>query len=132
MTQTASCHCGATRIALPAKPTEATACNCSFCQRSGALWGYYGPEEIEVVTEDDRAYSASGMNHHHFCGTCGMHTHGYSPDWSSIYTDDGTPKDGVQPGTMPEARTAAVNLRMVPDLDLEALAVTKVDGRDNW
>lgn len=132
MSETASCHCGATRITLPAAPAEATSCNCTFCQRTGALWAYYRPDEIAVEAKDTRDYAPSGMNHHHFCGSCGMHTHGFSPDWGSIYNDDGTPKEGVTPGAMPEGRKAAVNLRMLPDLDLDALQIIKLDGRNGW
>ena len=99
----ASCHCGATRIELPHPPDHAKECNCSYCSRTGAVWGYYKPGEMRFVTLDgEKTYSASdGMNQHHFCGNCGMQTWGDSPDWASVYNNDGTPKEGFTPGSMP-------------------------------
>ena len=47
---------------------------------------------------------------HHFCDTCGIARSG---------EDTGPDR----------AKVAAVNLRCVPDLDLDALSVVKVDGR---
>jgi hypothetical protein len=72
------------------------------------------------------------MNLHHFCGNCGMQTWGDSPDWASIYNDDGSPKPGFAAGSMPSQRSYAVNLRLIDDLDWSAIAVEKVDGRNSW
>lgn len=134
MSLTASCHCGATRIELPRLPDHAKECNCSYCARAGAVWGYYDEGEMRFVSqENEKTYSASdGMNQHHFCGTCGMQTWGDSPDWASVYNNDGTPKAGFTPGSMPTRRSYAVNLRLVDDIDWSALAVEKVDGRNSW
>jgi hypothetical protein len=132
MILTAACHCGAVRIDLPGPPVEAKACNCTFCHRTGAVWGYYAPEDIRVTAgEEDRDYAPNGMNHHHFCGRCGGNTHGFSPDWASMYENDGTLKPGMKEG-IPERQVAAVNLRMIDDFDLAALPVTRVDGRNSW
>ncbi len=43
MTLTLSCHCGATRIALPGHPAHGSQCNCTYCARTGAVWSYYAP-----------------------------------------------------------------------------------------
>ena len=131
MTLDAQCHCGATKLSFPA-PTEVKTCNCSYCHRAGSIWAYYEPDAVTVEASDDRTYAPGGLNQHHFCGTCGMQTHGYSPDWSSIYNIDGTPKEGYAPGSMPTAQKAAVNLRMVDDLDLSGIAVEELDGRNSW
>lgn len=129
----ATCHCGATRIELPAQPTEAKSCNCSFCARTGAVWAYYRPGELNFVSrEAEASYSASGnMNAHHFCSRCGMHTWGDSPDWASLYNADGSPKDGVA-GGMPTERIFAVNLNLIDDLDWALVTVEAMDGRNNW
>lgn len=131
MTLTASCHCRATRVTFP-DPTAAKTCNCTYCARAGAIWAYYDPEQIAVEAGDDRVYAPNAVNRHHFCGTCGMQTHGFSPDWASVYNDDGTPKDGFDGASLPPRQIASVNLRMVDDLDLSAIAVTQVDGRNSW
>jgi hypothetical protein len=129
----ATCHCGATRIELPHLPKSAKSCNCSYCVRTGAVWGYFGPGEMRFLAQvDERTYSASGLNQHHFCGRCGMQTWGDSPDWASIYNADGTPKPGFGANTMPTERIFAVNLRLVDDLDWSAIEVEQVDGRNSW
>lgn len=133
MSLTASCHCGATKIQAPV-PTSATECNCTYCARTGAVWAYFKPGELLMLSqEDERTYSASDAgNAHHFCGRCGMQTWGDSPDWGSVYNVDGTPKPGFEAGAFPTARIHALNLRLVDDLDWSAIEVEKVDGRNNW
>ena len=130
----ASCHCGATNIELPHLPHTAKQCNCTYCARTGAVWGYYQPGEMVFASRDDeRTYSASdGMNQHHFCGRCGMQTWGDSPDWASVYNADGTPKPGYTAGSMPTERTYAVNLRLVDGMDWSSIAIEAVDGRSSW
>ncbi len=133
MTLTATCHCGDTRIALSRRPETAAACNCSFCDRTGATWAYFKPDEITVEALGEKTYSASGgLNQHHFCGRCGMQTWGDSPDWQSAYNTDGTPKPGVEPNTVPAERIVGVNLRLVDGLDWSTITVEKLDGRANW
>jgi len=133
MTLIATCHCGATSIALPHPPQHAKQCNCSFCARTGAMWGYFGPGELDIrANDDERTYSASnGVNLHHFCGNCGMQTWGESPDWASAFNADGTPKDPAFTG-VPSARLYAVNLHLIDDLDWSKLVVEELDGRHNW
>lgn len=133
MSMIASCHCGATKIQAPGAPTSAKECNCSFCARTGAVWAYYAPDQLAFLsTEDERTYSARGMNQHHFCGRCGMQTWGDSPDWASAYNADGSAKEGFTPGTVPTQRIYGVNLRLVDDLDWSRITVEKMDGRNNW
>ena len=129
----ATCHCGATKIELPHPPTQAKECNCTYCARTGAVWGYYQVGDMNFLSQrDEKVYSASdGMNLHHFCGTCGMQTWGDSPDWASMYNNDGTSKNG-DPNAFPTARTYAINLRLIDDLNWSTIAVEKIDGRSSW
>lgn len=129
----ATCHCGASKIELPYAPTAATECNCSFCARTGAIWAYFAPGELKFISQaDDKTYSASGgMNAHHFCSTCGIQTWGDSPDWASMYNNDGTSKTG-DPNAMPTTRIVGLNLRLIDDLDWSTVTITKVDGRTSW
>jgi hypothetical protein len=132
MTLIATCHCGATKIELPHPPVRAGECNCTFCGRTGAVWGYYQPGEMQFTALDgDKVYSATGMNLHHFCSNCGMQTWGDSPNWASMYNADGTSKNG-DPNAFPTERSYAVNLRMVDDLDWSTITIEKMDGRHNW
>lgn len=132
MTLVATCHCGDAKVHLPRTPAAAKSCNCSFCDRTGAVWAYFSPEEVRIEAAGARTYSASGMNQHHFCGRCGMQVWGESPDWASVYNADGTPKPGFEAGSMPTARIVGVNLRLVDGLDWSAVEVEAVDGRNNW
>lgn len=130
MTIVATCHCGSTRIVLPEHPTKAARCNCTFCQRTGAVWAYYPIGDITVEkAEGQRNYSTDPkLGSHHFCGTCGMHTWGESVDWSVIYNDDGTPKDDVPV----EMTKCQVNLNLVDDLDWSRIEIEPLDGRNAW
>lgn len=130
----ASCHCGATKIELPHLPHDAKECNCTYCARTGAVWGYYEEGELTFVSRDgEKIYSASdNMNRHHFCGNCGMQTWGNSPDWGSMYNIDGTPKPGFTTQSLPSDRIYAVNLRLIQDFDWSGIEIEKVDGRNNW
>lgn len=132
MTAIAKCHCGATQISLAAAPTEASECNCTYCRRTGALWAYLDPADLPVEASNTQIYSATGLNDHHFCGNCGCNTHGFSPDWASHYNMDGTPKEGVQSGSVPTAKRGAVNVRMIDGLDLDGLTINRLDGLNNW
>ena len=133
MTLLAKCHCGATQITLPHPPRRAGACNCTFCARTGAVWGYFGPGELTITTGDtDRIYSARGNgNAHHFCSQCGLHTFGVSPDWASLYNADGTPKGG-DATAFPTTQIYAVNLRLIDDFDWSSVEIEEMDGRNSW
>ena len=133
MSLIAACHCGHTRIELPAQPTHAKSCNCTYCGRTGAVWAYYKPGELKFLSQQGEAtYSPSGVNHHHFCSSCGMQTWGDTPDWASLYNNDGTPKDGGDGSALPTGRTYAVNLKLIDDLDWSAVTIEAVDGRASW
>ena len=124
MTITMSCHCGGTRIELPEAPKEATLCTCSYCTKTGGLWGYYPPDAPKILSDTHGAvYSASGgINQHHFCANCGCQTYGISPDWSL---------DG--PDGIPEKTKFAINARLFDDFTLlKSLPVGEIDGRNLW
>lgn len=129
----ASCHCGDTSIELPHAPERAGECNCTFCSRTGAVWGYFKPGELTIKSgASDKVYSANANgNEHHFCAHCGMHTWGVSPDWSSAYNDDGTPKAG-HANAVPTGQIFAINLRLIDDFDWSSVKIDKMDGRNSW
>ena len=39
-------------ITLSRQPDAAKSCNCSFCDRTGAVWAYFQPGEISVEEAD--------------------------------------------------------------------------------
>ena len=129
----ATCHCGATKIELPGPPAEGTECNCTFCRRAGAVWAYYNPGELRFISrEQERLYSTNPEVHqHYFCGKCGTQTWGESPDWASLYNNDGTPKSG-DATAIPTAHKLSLNLKLIGELDLATIDIVKVDGRNSW
>lgn len=129
----ATCHCGRSRIELPHVPATATECNCTFCARTGAVWGYFPAGALRFVsTEGQSAYSASDpINQHYFCGVCGIHTWGDSPDYALMYDEEGN--ELVAEADMASLpRKHSVNLRTIDDLDWSAITVEKIDGRSGW
>lgn len=48
------CACGGLTVTLARLPDYLNACNCSLCQRTGAVWGYFAPHEVTVGGESRR------------------------------------------------------------------------------
>lgn len=108
-----SCHCGAVTFTVEGDaPGEAMSCNCSHCRRKGFLLTFVPVDQFRIDTGED-ALETYNFNkhkiHHQFCTTCG--TEAFAA--------------GEGPGG---AKIAAVNLRCVPSVDLDALTINKVDG----
>jgi hypothetical protein len=108
-----SCHCGAVTFTVDADmPTQAISCNCSHCRRKGFLFAFV-PADQFTLTGDEGQQATYRFNTqrlaHHFCATCGVQPYA-----------EGTGPDG--------AEMRAINLRAVPDCDLDALQVQQVDG----
>jgi hypothetical protein len=107
-----SCHCGAIAFEVEAEIAEVMDCNCSMCRRRGGLLTFVPRDKLTLKTPA-LALSTYELNKHvikhHFCAICGIAPFG-----------EGQGKDGP---------TAAVNVRCLPDVDLEALTVTKFDGK---
>ena len=113
MTHAGSCHCGRIAFELDGDVTEALDCNCSLCRRKGALLAFFPRQALRLTTpESDIATYRFNKQHiaHHFCPTCGIAPFGEGVD----------PRSGD--------RIAAVNVRCLPDVDLDALKINKFDG----
>lgn len=103
-----SCHCGAVQLRLPRKPEIIVDCDCSWCAKTGARWGYFTSTEVTISGETstysnkdrDPAFIAL-----HFCGHCGCTTH-----WSPLphFTQD---KIGVNMRMFADAFLSGVELR---------------------
>lgn len=112
MPYTGSCHCGAVAFTVTADaPAEAMSCNCSHCRRKGFLLTFVPADQFRLDSGADRLTDYQFYKHkitHQFCDTC-----------------------GTQPfvlGEAPNGPMRAINLRCVPDIDLDALTIKKVDG----
>lgn len=113
MTHTGSCHCGRIAFTVEGEIKEAIECNCSMCRRRGSLLAFF-PREALTLTSGDGEYETYRFNTqaiaHHFCPTCGI----------APFSEGAHPKTG--------AKTAAINVRCVPDVDLSVLTIQQVDG----
>jgi hypothetical protein len=88
-------------------------CNCSMCGRSGTMLAFVPATEFTLRSGED-ALTDYQFNkhviHHLFCNVCGIKSfaRGQKPD-----------------GT----KTVAINVRCLDDVDLDALTVTRFDGK---
>ena len=107
----ASCHCGAVTVDVDAEaPTEAISCNCSHCSRKGFVLAFVPRDKVSVSGEESLGEYRFNKKviAHRFCRTCGAQPFAEGPG-----------RDG--PGAM-------INLRCVPDLDLDSVKITPFDG----
>lgn len=112
MTYSGSCHCGAVAFTVQSDPpTKAISCNCSHCRRKGFLLSFIPAGQFALDRGEDQLATYTFHKHairHRFCTQCGTQPFA----------------EGEQGGM--EMR--AVNLRCVPEIDLDALTIQKVDG----
>lgn len=108
-----SCHCGRIAFSVEGEIEQAIDCNCSLCRKRGGLLAFFPRQALTLSTPEADMATYTFNKHaieHHFCPKCGIAPFG----------------EGKHPKT--GEATAAVNLRCLPDIDLDALQVTKVDG----
>ena len=108
-----SCHCGQVAFEVEGEIQGAMACNCSICVRKGTLMWFVPREKLHLLTTDDAASTYTFNKHliqHRFCPTCGIHP------YAEATGPDGKPM-------------AAINLRCIEDIDLDAIPVKHYDGR---
>src|SRR5690606_15315941 len=113
MSYSGSCHCGSVTFTVEQDlPDTAISCNCSHCGRKGFLLTFVDRDAFRLDSGADNLAEYRFASHtiaHQFCKTCGVQSFGF--------------------GTMPDgAEKATINLRCVPEADLDALNIRKVDG----
>jgi hypothetical protein len=112
-TYTGGCHCGEVRFEVTADISNVVSCNCSICQKRGALWSFVpaGNFGLRAGGEDLRDYQfAKKTIHHLFCPRCGVgsFSRGKAPDGGEMI---------------------AVNVRCLDDIDIGKLTQQPFDGR---
>ncbi len=108
-----SCHCGHIAFQVEGTLTGAMSCNCTICQRQGALRWFVPRATLQLLTPDANASTYTFNKHvirHRFCPKCGMHPYGEGVD----------PKGNAM---------AAINIRCLENLELEQIPVKHFDGR---
>lgn len=86
-------------------------CNCSHCRRKGFLLTFVPADQFTLDSGENKLTDYQFYKHkitHRFCSVCG--------------------KQSFAEGDGPDGPTRAVNLRCVPEVDLDALKIKKVDG----
>ena len=110
-----SCHCGQAAFEVDGELKDVTSCNCSMCQRKGALM-WFVPRSSLHMQRGDRLLSSYTFNkhmvQHKFCPTCGIHPFG-----------EGTNRSGKE--------MAAINVRCLNNIDLATSPITYFDGRSS-
>ncbi len=112
-TYTGGCHCGAVRYRVTMDLEFAVACNCSICSRTGTLLAFAPASRFELVSGADALtdYQFGRKRIHHlFCSRCGIRSFAR----------------GAMPNGDP---VAAVNVRCLDGVDLDAVPLRKFDGR---
>jgi len=108
-----SCHCGRIAFEVDGDLTGAMACNCSMCSRKGVLMWFVPRERLRLLTPEADMATYTFNKHvikHRFCPVCGIHTFGEGRDAK------GNPM-------------AAINIRVLEGLDVDAVPVTQYDGK---
>ncbi len=112
-TYTGGCHCGAVRYRVTMALGEAITCNCSICSKTGTMLAFTPATRFELLQGADSLTDyqfGKRKIHHYFCSRCGVRS------FSRGAMPDGTP-------------VAAVNVRCLDDVDLDAVRLRKFDGR---
>ena len=108
-----SCHCGGVKFEVTGELSGALACNCSICARRGSLLWFVPRAQLRLLTpeKDLRTYTFNKhIIKHRFCAVCGIHPFG----------------EGIDPTGN---AVAAVNIRCLEGIDLNAVPVKHFDGR---
>ena len=108
-----SCHCGKVAFEVEGPVDGAISCNCSICRRKGSLLWFVPRERLQLLTPEDAASTYTFNRHvirHRFCPVCGIHP----------YADGVDPKGNEM---------AAINVRCLEGIDLDAVKVVHYDGR---
>lgn len=113
MTHQGSCHCGKVRFEVDGTIAGVISCNCSICERKGALMWFVPRDALRLSTPEEDLSTYTFNKHviqHRFCAACGIHPYG----------------EGVDPKGN---RMAAINIRCLEGIDLGAVEVQAFDGR---
>ena len=108
-----SCHCGAVAFDVEGDIASAMSCNCSMCQRKGSLLWFVPRDTLKLTTPEEASRVYMFNKHllkHRFCPVCGINP----------YAEGKDPKGNEM---------AAVNIRCIEGIDLEAITITHYDGR---
>jgi hypothetical protein len=108
------CQCGKVRYEVQMDIGEVLACDCSRCRRLGSLLAFAPASQFTLLSGESDLTKFEFNKHmiqHQFCSTCGIQSFALGTN----------PKSG--------AKLAAINVRCLDGIDVDALKVKQVDGR---
>jgi len=94
-----SCQCGAVTFEAELDLAVTRTCNCSRCQRLGAVWGYTSLDKLRILSGEDNLTTFTFNRHqgrHMFCRTCGIEPFAMG----SIAVVNANCLDGVDPRSL--------------------------------
>ncbi|WP_373975722.1 GFA family protein [Chitinibacter sp. SCUT-21] len=103
-----SCHCGAVKFRISSPEiTSGVRCNCSICQRKGALMTphVYSPKELVIESGADQlsVYQfGTEVAKHYFCKVCGIYPFHQTMRKVGYYRVNIGCLDGVEPLELPQ------------------------------
>jgi hypothetical protein len=107
------CQCGKVRFEVDLQFDHVVSCNCSRCAKLGSLLAFAPLSDFKLLSGADDTTEFLFNKHvirHRFCRTCGIEPYAI-----------GTRPDG--------AEMAAINVRCLDGVDVEAFAVKKFEGQ---
>ena len=109
---TGGCHCKKVRFEVTADLDKAVSCNCSICSARGLLLTFTPAAQFKLLSgEDQTEYQFNKRKIHHlFCPVCGVESFATGQDKSG-------------------AKTYAVNIRCLDDVDPASVKAMPFDGR---
>ena len=113
-TYSGGCQCGKVRYEVQMDIGEVISCNCSRCGRLGSLLAFAPAAQFKLLSggpDLTKFVFNKNMIQHQFCSTCGIQSFAL----------------GTQPKT--GAKMAAINVRCLDGVDVDAFKVKRVDGR---
>src|SRR5476649_986735 len=106
-----SCHCGDVRYTVTADLTSLMTCNCSICNRTGAILSFVPADSFKLLSgqdaQTDYQFGKKNLNHM-FCKTCGVRSYA----------------TGMGPGGKP---MVAINARCLAGVDAAAMPAKQFD-----
>jgi hypothetical protein len=108
-----SCHCGAVAYDVDLDVSGALKCNCSICEKLGAVWAFAPRTQFKLKSGEgalgDYQFGKKHLHHRH-CTKCGIET------FAEGAMPDGTP-------------TVGINLRCIDGMEVDKLSPKLWDGR---
>jgi len=68
----ATCDCGRLAVSVPGLPAKINACDCDWCWKVGAHWGYYPEDSVTLTGAPDVWVRADRNLNFERCPDCGI------------------------------------------------------------